>query len=314
MRVFENLDTVYVGLETDMQTLYGFLEEINKYLFIFFHFRNRENNSRNRFYVYEIDISKYGCMIYYEPRKGLKNDYCTVQLSGEFFRYAKESRQFLEALFEFFPVHRFQRVDVRMDVIYGSEEYKNLEENISHFQKGFPIPEYNPEWKNRKVNFEFYGRAVTVNNFYFNMVANSKGYFRLRVYDKDLDLKEVKNCNYKNYYFLDKSEDVARVFRIEGQFRGDGLRNLLELKDTSYDGLIKTLKCYLLKKFVFRYYSEDYKCDCGSLYKKRIPDIKEQILYNKKMIKSYYKKLQECMSSLNMNLSKFEDLEFCYDD
>ena len=215
-----SIDTFYFGLRIYKEELVETLHKIKNNLFFYDECEINYYKSRNRFYMCSYEVPEYGFFMYFAPRKGCKNDYITIELTGHFFKMISISTEFVDFLLkEFYEVLTWQRVDVALDILYDDIDGLAYEKFSNRLN--FPFPDYNDKWHYARLEFETYGR-FREGFHYINMVAVGRNNNRLRVYDKTLDLEEKYNKSYSEYYGLIK--DFKYVYRIELQVRGDGLK------------------------------------------------------------------------------------------
>lgn len=297
-----SLDTFYLGLSIDEFETVEFVKEIKNYLFFLKGVEPSDKFCRNRFYNYELCNDSYGFYCFLYPKKNCKNDMITIQLSGKFFRDIKMSRKFINFIFDrYYSLMEFQRVDVALDVCFCDDELSNVKISDITNTQGFPVPSYSSLWKNRKISFDTYGR-ICHGKMFLNMIASGKDDYRLRVYDKSLDLCEKYKSNYRGYYGLKDDFPCDLVYRIECQVRSDKLKCFVDncnLKDDSrivdYDSLCNSFLYYMLYKYDFEGIDKNYLLGedffISNMNIKTESTLDGRLKYNKRMMYSFYKKV-----------------------
>lgn len=292
-----SIDTLYFGLKFDYNNVLDPNDEIEKiknYLFQNLFLKLVETHG-NCFYFGGYKNDDCGIVINYEPRKNLLNDFCTIQLGGKFFRDNLKARLFLSYIFtEYGNLINIQRIDCALDCCYKEiPNYKDFTNN-----SGFPYPQFNKNYKyGGKRSFEVYSRLSP--NFgvsFVNMIANGKGDVRLRVYDKDFEIRERKKGCYTEYYHTE--EFYKKVFRIELQCRGRTLKGYLDkylelYKVFDYDYLCMQILSYAFRKYYFEYIDNSIfleKPDIRFSERKKVKDLNEQYKHAVSLQNSYYRK------------------------
>ena len=306
-----SIDTLYVGLQIDDLCVTEFLDKIKNYLFFWSTLEIDTDFCRNRFYEQEMVKEDCGFFMFVKPRRNCLNPMITLQLTGTFFKWHKQAKKFIDWLFqEYYGLVDFQRVDVAVDCYMKKSDYTcdydYHFDNEKNFPRFFPFVDYSPEWKNRKIPFEVYGRIIgeTVK---CNMMFQGKNDFRIRIYDKTLDLLDKYNSTYKNFYQLKISDDDCfQVYRIETQMRGDKLKAFIDSCNSNeltfidcYANLVNAVIFYTWKKYQFRFIKQcPVKFETGQLNlnmnHKVETTVDGRIRYNRNMMLSYYKKYQDC--------------------
>ena len=157
-----SIDTLYFGLAVDDLMFMYVFDEIKKNLFFLKECKHNLEKSRSKYYNQEVVCEDRGFYLFYSPKKNVKNDYCTIQLGGKFFRDISFSYFFINFLYEYFGNFiNLQRVDCALDVCF-KEPKPWLDCEITH-NWGFPVPSYSQVWRYRRIPFEFYGRMNELN-------------------------------------------------------------------------------------------------------------------------------------------------------
>jgi hypothetical protein len=255
-----SIDTLYLGFRCDDLKGSEILDIIKDYLSSLC-FISLSKGKGNQYYWGSFCNADRGVFLYCEPRKNLKNDYITLQLSGKFFHDIWDSRNFLNMIFsEFSEFLIFQRIDVAVDIMFI--EFPSNLPSKDGYLSGFPIPTYNKDYHYRKEGFEVYGRASSNPSimYFHNMVAQGKKDVRLRVYDKTLDNLEKEGVGYSDVYSFETNYE--QVYRIEMQCRGQYLKGFMdkywdEYKKYDYDLLCHAFITYFFHKYDFDYVSVD---------------------------------------------------------
>lgn len=293
-----SIDTLYIGFRCEPIVGEHILEEINNYLSSNLLFSLNRENYGNVYYYDTYKNEDNGIVLFARPRKGLKNDYLTLQIGGIFFHDILDSEKFLDWLFSsWFAVEIvLQRVDVALDVLY--ENYPNGEISDKGFMPRFPLPSYSPEYHYTKVDFKIDGRLYN-DLFVVNMVSQGKSDKRLRVYDKSLDCYEKWGDGYGEVYMLDKT--YSQVYRIEFQVRGKTLKGWF----SDYKEHYKVINRQTLIEALFQYVFAKYQftnIDMGlvdkALHKsftfhklKRKYNLESKLLYHKQRQNAEYKEV-----------------------
>lgn len=291
-----SLDTLYFGLQIDGLDFKWAYPEIKN--FLSFKVDENFNRSRSKFYQCEAVNEDEGFYLFFSPHKNLKNDYCTFQFTGKFFREITHL-EILKNIMDFFEGFiNYQRVDVCLDVMYL--EFP-LEYDFETNNYGFPMPRYSDNWNNVKLPFDIYCRLnKSDDKMFVNMVRVGKGDLVLRVYDKSLEILEKQKMTYSEYYGY--TEEYLNVFRIEYQMRGRSLKEFVDnccnlgINLFDIECLEGAVMSCLFNKFNFKYLDD---CAIDPVYiptsSHRVSTLEGRIRFHKQKSGFHYFKWVDCV-------------------
>lgn len=196
-------------------------------------FGSPTSESSSQYYVSGKKWQENGCEFQFQPKKGVKNSFAYLRLSGRFFQSEHAESRFdflMDKIEEYSYRYRPSRIDLAIDCIsqYGDFEIEPTPELAFDNRQIAPI---------KTIANEF-GSVET----YFS----GKSDFRLRVYNK-----LVESPDYEIKYGI---EDVCDVWRVEAQLRGESLHNLLEknaLQQNNYQGFIHLVSGQVGRRYKF---------------------------------------------------------------
>lgn len=172
-----------------------------------------EKQGKSRFYV-GMNFSSEGSLSYI-PKKGCKNDFATLQLTGTFFQREDSEailQEVLNALYEWEVAINPQRIDVRYD-FKCNEDWKTTTGEV-----------YKYDFEKCKIRDE---ETRLPCGYHLNRKGKSTGFWagkgdkRFRLYDKAEEQSIKKGV---------KGEEVW--WRYEVQLRGDVLKTAMSTSDT----------------------------------------------------------------------------------